>query len=122
MSKIRGKNTGIELKLMKAMRVSGITRFVYQKKMFGNPDFVFEKQRVAVFCDGDFWHGYRFNKWKGKLNKFWIEKISTNIKRDGVVSRTLEKEKWHVIRFWEHQIKKDPKKCVDKVANILVMK
>jgi len=119
MSKIRGRNTGIEKKLLKAMHASGIKGFEYQKRMLGNPDFVFEKQKIAVFCDGDFWHGYNFKKWSRKLNKFWFDKISRNIKRDREVAKQLKKEGWKVVRIWGHHIKGDPEKCLNKIIMVL---
>ncbi|HVA82805.1 MAG TPA: very short patch repair endonuclease [Candidatus Aquilonibacter sp.] len=118
MASIKGKNTGIEIKLLKGMKKAGIRDFKYQKKMLGNPDFVFEKEKIAVFCDGNFWHGYRFSKWGNKLNKFWFDKITNNIKRDKRVGRKLKKEGWIVIRIREHQINKSTEKCVAKIQKI----
>jgi DNA mismatch endonuclease (patch repair protein) len=115
MSRIKGKDTGIERDLASAMKIAGLNGVVYQKKMLGKPDFVFEKQKIAVFCDGDFWHGYRFATWKNKLDPFWFNKISTNMKRDKKINRKLRMEGWIVLRFWGHQIQKNPKNCIAKI-------
>lgn len=119
MSSIKSRNTGIERKLATAMRKEGLRGFRYQKRMHGNPDFVFERQKVAVFCDGDFWHGYQFNRWKNKLAPFWLEKISANMKRDKKVNRKLKREGWKVVRFWGYEIRKDPLNCV-KILKTMV--
>jgi DNA mismatch endonuclease (patch repair protein) len=122
MSKIKGKNTGIEKKMLLELKKAKLNGFKYQKRMLGNPDFIFEKQKIAVFCDGDFWHGYGFSRWKNKLNKFWSDKIFCNIKRDKLVRRKLKKEGWSVIRFWEHEIDKDSEGCIQilkfKIRNL----
>ena len=119
MSKIRSQDTRIEKLILKEMKKQKMDGFAYQLKMIGNPDFVFPKQKLAIFCDGDFWHGYRFHLRKSTLGKYWVEKISRNMKRDKKVRSVLKKNGWKVIRFWEHQINDDPANCVDKIQQIL---
>jgi DNA mismatch endonuclease (patch repair protein) len=85
----------------------------------GRPDVVFPKAKVVVFVDGDFWHGYDFDKWEYKLTEFWKVKIQKNIERDKKNSRLLEEQGWKVLRFWEHEIKTDLNGCIDKVINLL---
>jgi len=75
-----------------------------------------------VFCDGDFWHGYKFESWKNKLNNFWSDKILTNIRRDRKIRRMLKKDGWKVVSFWGHQIEKNPELCVDKILKLMVLK
>jgi len=93
MSSIKSKGTKPELILAKAMWSSGL-RYRKQYKIIGKPDFVFVKAKLAIFCDGDFWHG---NNWKlrglsnleeelSKYSKFWQTKILRNIERDHEVS------------------------------------
>ena len=115
MSKIHSRNTDIELILMTELRRSKIKGFKYQEKITGNPDFVFKDQKVVVFCDGDFWHWYKFKTWKDKLNKFWQKKIANNICRDMVVNLKLKKEGWTVVRLWGHTIKQNPSYCIKKI-------
>lgn len=81
--------------------------------MFGKPDFVFPKEKIAVFADGCYWHGHKCKNITPKENaQFWRDKLERNKKRDRLVNRTLKKEGWTVIRIWECDIKKEklPKK------------
>jgi len=119
MSKIRGKDTGIErmfLAELKRRKIGGFRRY---GKLKGKPDFVFYKKKVAVFCDGDFWHGYRFGSQKAKLTPFWRNKIGNNINRDRKIRVLLEKDGWTVVRFWGHDIMNNPSRCVDKLLKIM---
>ncbi len=119
MSKIRGKDTGIELTVLAELKKRGIRGFERHGTILGRPDFVFYKNKVAIFCDGDFWHGYKFNSWKNKLGNFWSNKISQNIRRDMKVKRQLRANGWHVMRFWEHEIERNKTKCIDKIESTL---
>ena len=105
MSKIRSSKTKPELALRKAIRGLG---FSYQPKIRFNPDFAHRKKKIAVFVDGDFWHGYNWQK-LGKLppKGFWQRKIIRNLERDIRYTLALKEKGWKVIRIWEHQIKKD---------------
>jgi len=104
MSRIRGKNTKIEITVGKWLKKKRIS-FERHVPMTGNPDFVLTGRKIAIFVDGDFWHGYRIGPKKlGKMKKFWKEKISKNKLRDRRVTRTLKKEGWEVIRLWEHEV------------------
>ena len=85
MSRIRGKNTKIELRMKDWLDSLGY-RYRMYPKMYGNPDFVLEKQRIAIFCDGDFWHGFNYRS-KVPKQKFWREKIERNMARDRRISR-----------------------------------
>lgn len=118
MSKIRSKNTGIELIMERALRNLGL-RYTRNVHIYGKPDFAIEDKKVAVFCDGDFWHGYRIDsnpRLDVKDNRaFWMAKIRANRRRDAEVNRALSKQGWTVIRFWEHEIKTNPDKCAQKV-------
>lgn len=89
------------------------------KKVPGSPDFAFVSRKIAIFIDGDFWHGYQFVKRKKKLPKFWQNKIETNMKRDQKNRRLLKKMGWTYIRFWEHEIKNDQKKIIEIFKEIL---
>jgi DNA mismatch endonuclease (patch repair protein) len=114
MSRIRGKNTGIDVMMRSILKDSGL-RYVMYPKMDGNPDFVISGKKVVIFCDGDFWHGYRYYKKKKPAKKFWRDKIEGNIRRDKRISKRLRANGWSVMRFWEHDIKKNPEKCRMKV-------
>jgi DNA mismatch endonuclease (patch repair protein) len=114
MSRIRGTNTKIDLRMNEML---GNTRYKYEMypKMFGNPDFILSRKRIVIFCDGDFWHGYRYYEKKRLPKKFWRDKIERNMRRDLAVSRKLRQEGWSVLRFWEHDIEKNPEKCMRRI-------
>jgi DNA mismatch endonuclease (patch repair protein) len=113
MSRIRSKDTKIEKKMSSLLRKNRI-HYRRHPKLFGSPDFVVEK-KILVFCDGDFWHGYQYDKKKRPPKKFWREKIERNMARDRKVSRKLRRDGWSVLRMWEHDIKKNPDKCMRKI-------
>ena len=114
MSRIRGKWTGIDLKMREILADTGM-RFEMYPSMVGNPDFAHRRMRIAVFCDGDFWHGYHYRHGKVPRQKFWRDKIAKNMRRDRYVTRKLRCEGWSVLRFWEHDINSNPEKCLRKV-------
>ena len=118
MKAIKSKGTKIEICLMKELWSRGLRYRKNVSYIFGKPDIVFMKRKIAVFCDSEFWHGYNWEKRKNdfKSNReFWISKIERNIERDKVVQKTLEAEGWTVIRFWGKEIEKNIKKCADIV-------
>ena len=118
MSRIRSKDTKIEKAMASLLRKNRIHYRRYPR-LFGSPDFVIEK-KVLLFCDGDFWHGYQYDKKKKPQKKCWREKIERNMERDRKVSRTLRRDGWFVIRIWEHDIEKNPDKCVRKMIEFLM--
>jgi DNA mismatch endonuclease (patch repair protein) len=117
MSRIRSKDTKIEKKTASLLRKNKI-RYRRFPKVFGSPDFVVEK-KLLVFCDGDFWHGYRYDRKKKPPKKFWRGKIERNMKRDRKVTRKLRADGWSVVRLWEHDIEMSPEKCVGKIRRCL---
>lgn len=114
MSRIRSKNTKIDLK-MKKILASLNCRYEMYPRVFGNPDFLVRDRQIAIFCDGDFWHGYNYEKKSKPRSKYWREKIERNKTRDRLVSRKLRRQGWSVLRFWEHDIDKNPDKCMRKL-------
>ena len=117
MSRIRSKNTSIDRK-MRDMLSGMNVRFEMYPDLFGSPDFQVGRN-VLVFCDGDFWHGYRYAEKKRPAKKYWREKIEGNMRRDRKVSRRLRRDGWSVLRIWEHDIKKKPEKCMGKILSKL---
>lgn len=85
----------------------------------GRPDFVFRDRRIAIFVDGDFWHGWRFPVWGHKLAPFWAEKISKNRDRDRRNYAKLRRAGWSVVRIWEHQIEKEPQAVRTRLERVL---
>lgn len=114
MRSVKNTNTNIELLLRKSLYKNG-HRFRVKNSLFGKPDIVFPKEKIAIFCDGDFWHGKNYKKEKKNYKPFWIHKIGLNRKRDIKVNKMLRKEGWTVIRLWKTQILKDPSACVDEI-------
>jgi DNA mismatch endonuclease (patch repair protein) len=119
MSRIRGKDTKPELALAGRMALKGWAWESHARDLPGRPDFVFREQKVAIFVDGDFWHGWRFADWSHKLTPAWEAKISANRKRDRRNRRALLDLGYRVVRIWEHQLKRDPARCVRRVAAAL---
>jgi DNA mismatch endonuclease (patch repair protein) len=114
MRKIRSLNTKPELELRKLLWSKGLRYRINYKKLPGKPDIVFTKYKLAVFIDGEFWHGYNWGKKKEKIKAnrdYWIPKIERNIQRDIENKIELEKLGFKVIRFWEAQIKKEADIC-----------
>ncbi|HAO06343.1 MAG TPA: very short patch repair endonuclease [Chryseobacterium sp.] len=96
------RNKSTELKLIQFFKVHKITGWRRAFKLFGQPDFVFPKQRVAIFVDGCFWHGHNCRNTKPQDNKdYWQQKIERNKKRDKGVTQVLTDKNWCVIRLWE---------------------
>ncbi|MFZ3059686.1 MAG: very short patch repair endonuclease [Candidatus Methanoperedens sp.] len=122
MSSIHGKDTSIELLLRKALWREGIRGYRVAMKLPGRPDIVFPKYKIAVFCDGDFWHGYKFEEWKGRLSLKWFNKIQGNMERDKKNDLNLMREGWIVIHLWESDILKNVETCKRKVISTLVDK
>ena len=106
MSRIRSRgNKGTELALAKIFRAQRITGWRRQASVFGRPDFIFAKPRVALFVDGCFWHGCPKHATCPKNNReFWRRKLAANRARDARVTRTLRRAGWRVVRVWEHEL------------------
>ncbi len=122
MAKIKSQNTKPELKLKKALWNLGFRYRKNLKKLPGTPDIVYTKHKLVIFVDGEFWHGYNWaeKKTKIKTNRdFWIPKIERNIQRDSQNNQLLTDAGWYVIRFWEHELKKDFEGCLNRVISYL---
>lgn len=119
MSRIRGKDTTIEVLLRSALFEKGYRFRKHVKGLPGRPDIVFHRARVAVFVDGDFWHGYQFPRWENSLPKFWRQKIRTNRQRDRRCYAKLRRAGWRVVRVWEHEIRRDVHSVLLRVTAVL---
>lgn len=105
--KSRG-NRSTETAFISVLRSYKIVGWRRNYKLFGKPDIVFPKPKIAVFVDGCFWHGCSVHRQIPQTNReFWQKKIFGNMARDRKVSRRLRQEGWHVFRFWEHDIGKN---------------
>ncbi|WP_113662488.1 very short patch repair endonuclease [Pedobacter nanyangensis] len=116
MAKISGSNSKPELLLRKALWKENIRFRIHRKDLPGRPDLVMEKYQLVIFVDGDFWHGYEWQKRKPKTNQqFWIPKIERNMQRDRFVNQALQCLGYVVMRFWEHEIKQNLKASVNQI-------
>ena len=120
MSNIRGKgNLSTETKLIILLRAAKITGWRRHLSLPGTPDFAFSLSKVAVFTDGDFWHG-RATKHPPHTNTtFWRQKIDANKKRDKRINRKLRALGWAVLRIWEGDLRRKPDMCISRIAKKL---
>lgn len=124
MQHIRRKDTKIEILLRKALWKKGYRYRKNDKKLPGTPDIVLTKYKIAIFCDGEFFHGKDWEVLRPKLRnsdngEFWISKISRNRERDDEVNKKLLFEGWIVIRFWGDDIKKHTDECVKVIEETI---
>lgn len=116
MSQIKGKDTKIEKEFRKHIWNKGIRGYRIKNKISGRPDLYFPSKKIAVFIDGCFWHKCPKCFIKPKSNiSFWNNKINNNVKKDLEINKLLKKQDIKVIRFWEHEVKKELHKCFKKM-------
>ena len=119
MKRIRSTNTTPELLLRKELWRLGYRYRLNVAKLKGKPDLVFNKYKLIIFVDGEFWHGYNWLEKKPKIKanrKYWIKKIERNMERDLENTNHLISKGYVVLRFWEHEIKKDLAGCIKKIT------
>ena len=122
MSRIKNKNTSIEVFLRKALWREGIRYRKNLKTLPGKPDIAITKYKIAVFCDGELWHGKNWEEKKNTIKSnrdFWLPKIEKNMMKDNVNEKKLEKAGWVVLRFWGMDIKKNLAACVNEVKETI---
>ena len=117
MSRVKNKDTDIERLVRSELHKRGFRFRKNVRALPGSPDIVFSKIKLAVFIDGDFWHGYRFPDWEHEVSYFWKEKIRKNRERDQNNFKKLKKMDWRVLRIWQHEIKRDQEKCIIKIIS-----
>lgn len=125
MGQIRSNNTKIEKILRKALWHKGYRYRKNYAKLPGRPDIALTKYRIAIFCDGEFFHGKDWEKLKLKLKKsnnseFWFNKISKNREHDEIINQELTSMGWTVIRFWGNDIKKNVNECVKVIEETII--
>ena len=123
MSRIRSKDTSIEITFRKALWRSGIRYRKNYNALPGKPDVAITKHRIAVFCDGEFWHGKDWNSAKDKLQTrrdYWVQKIERNIDRDNAIEKRLARLGWTVLRFWGKDIEKNLDLCIAEVKEAIL--
>jgi DNA mismatch endonuclease, patch repair protein len=126
MSRVRRQGSVAELAIRRRLWAMGL-RFRVENRLPGKPDIVFPTQKLAIFVDGDFWHG---NAWRVRrlptfesqfVNRaeWWIAKIKRNVERDREVSRQLEELGWRVVRVWESDVLADPDDVSFRLARVV---
>lgn len=120
----RKRDTRCELALRRALWAMGLRYRVDSKTLPGRPDIVFARARVAVFCDGDFWHGRNLDNRLARLAgghnaPYWLTKLQRNVERDRRHDAALSDDGWMVLRFWEKDILADPAVVARRVAEVV---
>jgi len=127
MAAVRNKNSKAEVALRSALHARGLRFRLHARDMTGRPDIVLPKHRLAIFVDGDMWHG---NAWRLRglehledlfptRTEWWTAKIRRTMQRDQQVTRALESSGWKVVRVWESEVLKAPGIVADEVASHL---
>lgn len=119
-SRIRGRgNKDTEIALARLLRSTGITGWRRRQPLFGRPDFIFRELRIALFVDGCFWHGCpKHSNMPASNRAFWKKKLTGDQARDRLVTRTLRKAGWCVIRIWEHELR-NPVRVLARIRKAL---
>lgn len=115
MKRVKLRNGSLERIIQKELQKRKLNFKRHIKNLPGSPDIVFQNKKIAIFVDGDFWHGWRFPVWEHKLTSFWRKKISTNRKRDQRNFRKLRSLGWCVVRIWQHQLIKDKEQSIKRI-------
>lgn len=122
MKALSNKKSKVESILAKALWHKGYRYRLNYKDLPGTPDIALTKYKIAIFVDGEFWHGKDFEKTKEKLknNKdYWIEKIEENIQRDIRNDKLLRQMEWIPIHFWSEDVIKYTSYCVDEIEQYI---
>jgi DNA mismatch endonuclease Vsr len=122
MKAVKNKDSQIELILRRELWARGLRYRKNVKSVYGNPDIAFLGQKVAVFCDSEFWHGYAWEIYQDDFQSnqnFWISKIERNMQRDLEVTEKLRSEGWIVLRFWGCEIINLTTQCADQIERAI---
>jgi DNA mismatch endonuclease (patch repair protein) len=132
MRKVKSSDTTPELLLRKALWDEGLRYRICLKTLPGKPDIVLPKHKVAIFIDGDFWHGGQWLRRNLKAledqfsqspsRNYWIAKIRKTMQRDSVNTNKILEDGWTTIRLWESKIREDLKGCVAMVMDVVELK
>lgn len=115
MRAIKSKDTKEEILLAKALWHQGYRYRKNNRSIYGKPDLTFKKYKIAIFVDGEFFHGFNWEEKKYQIKsnlEYWVPKIERNIARDKKVNQHLIENGWKVIRFWSNFVKKNLQDCI----------
>lgn len=122
MAHIHSTDTKPEILLRKKLWQKGIRYRKNFKNLPGSPDIAITKYKIAVFIDGEFWHGYNWRVNKNRIHthrSYWVPKIERTMKRDQENNKDLEDDGWTVIRFWSKRVVKNVDYCADYVEYMI---
>lgn len=122
MSKIKSKKNKVEVKLAKALWHKGYRYRLNYTDLPGSPDIVLTKYEIAIFVDGEFWHGKDFEKRKNNIQnnkEYWIEKIEENIQRDKKNDLLLNQKGWITLHFWSRDVENHLEGCIKVVEEFI---
>jgi DNA mismatch endonuclease (patch repair protein) len=122
MSRIKGKNSKPEMILRRALWAKNIRFRLHDKTLPGSPDIVIKKYKLAIFVDGEFWHGFEWKKRQAQIKsnrQFWIPKIERNMQKDELANRALRNMGYTVFRFWSQDILKHLPKVINQIELFL---
>ena len=124
MSKVKLKRGDAETLLAKALWKEGFRYRLNYKNLPGSPDIAITKYKIAIFVDGEFWHGYNWEEKKTKLKRnkeYWIEKIGENIARDNRVDKELIAMEWAPIHFWSKEVNNNLESCLKTIQESVLL-
>jgi len=120
MSRIKSANTRFEQRIFRELRHKKVYFVTHYRRILGNPDIALPSKKKAVLLHSDFWHGWQFPRWASRLpSEFWRNKIEMNRRRDEQVKRRLRSLGWEVLIVWEHSIKTDLYKALQRILRFL---
>lgn len=124
MRHIRSQDTIIEIMLRKALWHEGIRYRKNYDKLPGKPDIAITKYKIAIFCDGEFFHGKDWEQLQVKLKRsnnseYWLKKIQRNINRDQEVDQAIRAKGWRVLRFWGKDIQHNTNTCIQIIKEAI---
>jgi DNA mismatch endonuclease (patch repair protein) len=119
---VRRTDGRAEVALRKALWTLGLRYRKNVTTLPGKPDIVFQKMRVAIFIDGDFWHGRDWDARLAKLRRgsnapYWVAKINANMERDKRKTAELQADGWTVLRVWETDVVRAPSEVAERIAS-----
>jgi DNA mismatch endonuclease, patch repair protein len=121
MGAVKGKDNLLELEFCKKLKRAGLRFSRNVSRLPGKPDVVFKNRELVIFLDGCFWHGCRKHFKLPKSNQiFWQSKIEGNMRRDKQINKFYKDMGWTVLRFWQHNITRNPNKLIDKIQKMLI--
>ena len=124
MGLVRSRDTRLEVEFLRLLSAIlyplGYRYRKHCRSVYGTPDVVFHRFKLAIFIDSDFWHGRNYKLLADRMNPFWRKKIERNMERDRQVARKLRHRGWSVLRFGERQIKRRPLTAIAHIKRKLI--